>query len=54
MITKFNKHGSLYYDGTHWYKPCVQDGKTVLEILSDDEAAKIVKEKDLYYGEIPD
>lgn len=33
---------------------CVQDGKTVLEILSDDEAAKIVKERDLYYGEIPD
>ena len=42
----FEKHGSLYYDGIHWYRPCARDGRTVLEIMSNEEAAEITKRKD--------
>ena len=50
----FEKHGSLYYDGIHWYRPCVRDGKTVLEIMSDEEAAETARREDLRYDEVSD
>ena len=36
----------LFSDGIHWYRPCARDGRTVLEIMSNEEAAEITKRKD--------
>lgn len=36
----------LFSDGKHWYRPVIRDGTTVLEIMSNEEAAEITKRKD--------